>query len=172
MKQFEEEELRNLMEESAIISELTEKINSAIRKEDEVVVSVSGYFTALHKGHLELFKSAKKLGTKLVVIINNDAQQINKKGKLIQHAEHIKEIVEEFKVVDDVVISIDNDETVCETLKLVRPDVFANGGDRTSDNVPEQDVAFKIGCKMVYGIGGDKINSSSDILEKEETRRG
>lgn len=129
-------------------------------------VCVSGYFTVLHKGHVMLFEEAKKLGDKLIVIVNNNNQQINKKGKLIHDAEDIKYIIENLRMVDEVVISIDKDKTVCETLKSIKPDIFANGGDRVSDNVPEVKVCEDEGINMVFNVGGGKVNSSTDILKK------
>ena len=132
------------------------------------IVCVSGYFTVLHKGHVKLFEEAKKLGDKLVVIVNNNEQQIAKKGKLIHDSEDIKYIIKNLKMVDEVVISIDKDKTQCETLKKLKPDIFANGGDRVLDNIPEDKVCEEEGIKMVFNVGGGKVNSSSDILKKRE----
>ena len=139
-------------------------------------VCVSGYFTVLHKGHVKLFEAAKELGDKLIVIVNNNDQQIRKKGKLIHDAEDIKYIIERLKMVDEVVISIDKDRSQCETLRMIHPDIFANGGDRTTQDSqdknsslnPEVDLCNEIGIKMVFNVGGGKINSSSDILKKGE----
>ena len=131
-------------------------------------VCVSGYFTVLHKGHVKLFEEAKKLGDKLIVIINNNDQQTRKKGKLIHDADDIKYIVENLKMVDEAVISIDKDRTVCETLRMIKPDIFANGGDRDRGNVPETPVCDELGIKMIDNVGGGKVNSSSDILKKGE----
>ena len=75
-------------------------------------VCVSGYFTVLHKGHIKLFEQAKKLGDKLVVIVNNNNQQIQKKGKLIHDSEDIKYIIQNLKMVDEVIISIDKDRII------------------------------------------------------------
>ncbi|MBD3249819.1 adenylyltransferase/cytidyltransferase family protein [Candidatus Woesearchaeota archaeon] len=131
-------------------------------------VCVSGYFTVLHKGHVKLFEAAKSLGDKLIVIVNNNQQQIGKKGKLIHDAEDIKYIVERLNMVDEAVISIDKDRTQCETLRMIKPDIFANGGDRDRANVPETPVCHELDIKMVDNVGGEKLNSSSDILKKGE----
>ncbi|MBW2995678.1 adenylyltransferase/cytidyltransferase family protein [Candidatus Woesearchaeota archaeon] len=131
-------------------------------------VCVSGYFTVLHKGHINLFEEARKLGDKLIVIINNNNQQIAKKGKLIHDAEDIKYIIERLKMVDEAVISIDKDASQCETLRMIKPDIFANGGDRNQENVPETPVCAELNIKMVDNVGGEKLNSSSDILKKGE----
>ena len=131
-------------------------------------VCVSGYFTVLHKGHVKLFEEAKKLGDKLVVIVNNNNQQIQKKNKLIHDSQDIKYIIENLRMVDKAVVQIDKDRTVCETLRMIKPDIFANGGDRASDNVPEDKVCEEQGIKMVFNVGGGKVNSSSNILERGE----
>jgi len=129
-------------------------------------ICVSGYFTILHKGHITMFEEAKKLGDKLIVIVNNNEQQIRKKGKLIHDANDIKYIVERLNIVDEVIIAIDEDKTVCKTLEMIKPNVFANGGDRTADNVPEKEICERFDIEMVYNVGCEKTNSSSKLIEK------
>jgi rfaE bifunctional protein nucleotidyltransferase chain/domain len=140
--------------------------NKKSKNSKEVVVVVSGYFNPLHIGHIRYFKEAKKLGTKLVVIINTD-EQVSMKGSLrFMKTEERAEIVSSLKFVDDVVISIDKDKTVCKTLEFIKPDIFAKGGDSTLDNVPEKEVCERLGIKMVLGVGGGKIQSSSWLISK------
>lgn len=129
-------------------------------------VCVSGYFTIIHVGHIRMFKAAKALGDELVVILNNDEQLKNKKGSVVVSAKHRKEILEAIECIDEVVISIDKDETVCETLKLIKPDIFANGGDRVSDNVPEVKICDENNIQMIWNVGaGGKIDSSTRLLK-------
>ena len=135
---------------------------------DKKVVVASGYFSVFHIGHLKYLRAAKKLGHKLVVIVNNNEQQIRKKGKLIQSATDIAQIIGDLYFVDKVVVSIDKDRTVCETLKKIKPDIFAKGGDSVPSNVPELEVMNKLGGKVIFGVGGKKINSSSWILQRIE----
>lgn len=133
------------------------------------VICVSGYFSILHVGHVRMFKEARELGDKLVVIINNDQQLINKKGRLIMSAEHRKEILEAIKYVDEVVVAIDDDKTVCKTLEKIKPNIFANGGDRIAHNVPEVKICEENNIEMVWNIGhGGKIDSSSRLIEEQE----
>ncbi|MGE0793078.1 MAG: adenylyltransferase/cytidyltransferase family protein [Candidatus Woesearchaeota archaeon] len=133
------------------------------------IICVSGYFTILHVGHIRMFKEAKALGDKLVVILNNDKQLIAKKGRLIMSAEHRKEILEAIKYIDEVVISIDEDRSVCKTLEMIKPDVFANGGDRNFDNIPEVKTCQENNIEMVWNIGaGGKVDSSSRLIEESE----
>lgn len=129
-----------------------------------VVVAVSGYFNPLHVGHLEMIQKAKKLGDELVVIINNDFQ-VSLKGSVpfMSLVDRVK-IIKALRDVDRVFVSIDKDKTVCKSLAKVRPDIFANGGDRHSiGDVPEYPVCQKYGIKMVDGLG-KKIRASSQLI--------
>jgi cytidyltransferase-like protein len=133
-------------------------------KKKPIIVAVSGYFNPLHVGHLEMIEKSKKLGDKLVAIVNND-YQVKLKGSVpfMSQTDRLK-IVGALKFVDEVFLSIDRDATVCKSLAKVRPDIFANGGDRKSLNdVPEFPVCQKLGIKMVDGLG-KKIRASSKLI--------
>ncbi len=125
-------------------------------------VAVSGYFDPIHIGHLEYLKLARELGDKLVVIVNNNDQCILKKGKPFMDELDRVEIVKSLKMVDEVFLSIDKDKTVCASLEEIKPDVFANGGDRITGEVPESSICKKYNIKMIDGLG-NKIRSSSDL---------
>ena len=107
-------------------------------------VCVSGYFDPIHIGHLEYFKNAKKLGDKLIVIVNNDEQAILKKGKPFMPADERIQIIKELKCVDIVVKSIDTDRTVCRTIETIepKPTYFCNGGDQFNDIIPEAKICM------------------------------
>ena len=126
-------------------------------------VVVSGYFDPLHVGHLENISLAKKLGDHLIVIINNDKQAILKKGDSFMKEEDRMKIISSLKDVDEVVLSIDKDLTVCRTLEKVNPDIFAKGGDRTVGEIPESRMCEELGIDIVDGLG-KKIRASSEIL--------
>ena len=126
------------------------------------VVIVSGFFNPLHGGHLDMIEAAALMGDKLVVVVNNDAQQIIKKGKVILNEQNRARLIGALRVVDEVVISVDEDPTVIKTLQMIaiqHPDdelIFANGGDRDSEKViPESDICKKYGIKTVFGVGTD-----------------
>ena len=137
---------------------------NAVRKKQSTVV-VSGYFNPLHVGHLDMIEGARKLGDRLVVIVNNDYQVALKGSVPFMRAEERVRIVQALAAVDDVVLSIDVDKTVCETLRMIKPDMFANGGDRPDTaSIPETSVCEELGIEMVFGIG-DKIQSSSWLIE-------
>ena len=128
----------------------------------EVIVAVGGYFDPIHVGHLEYLKLAKNLGDKLIVIINNNFQAELKKGEFFMHEKDRIEIVAALQFVDEVFLSVDTDSSVCKSLEIIKPDIFANGGDRSLDEIPETAVMKKYNIKMVDGLGS-KIRSSSDL---------
>ncbi len=134
-------------------------------------VIVSGYFNPIHAGHVRMCEAAKALGDRLIVIVNNDAQQVMKKGKVIMSERERAEVVGALRCVDEVVLSVDQDRTVCQTLERIAKRagetqyIFANGGDRESTAVvPETPVCEKYGVRMVFAVGGaEKLNSSHEI---------
>jgi cytidyltransferase-like protein len=129
----------------------------------ETIVCASGYFNPLHYGHIEYLQKSKDLGTKLIVIVNNDKQSLLKKGtSFMSEGERLK-IVRSIECVDAAILSVDDDSTVCKTLKLIHPHIFTNGGDQTNDKIPEKPVCYAIGTKLADGLGG-KIQSSSWLL--------
>lgn len=137
--------------------------------EKKITVAVSGGFDPVHIGHVRLFQAARRLGDRLVVILNNDHWLKKKKGYIFMPQGERKELLESIRWVDGVVLtkhpSNPEDMSVNEALLRIRPDIFANGGDRTKKNIPEVPVCEKIGCKMVFGVGrGGKVQSSSWLV--------
>ena len=131
-------------------------------------VMVSGGFDPIHKGHVRMFKAAAKLGS-LVVVVNNDNWLVKKKGYVFMPEADRKEIIEEFACVDKVVLTNHgvgcDDMSVCDSLMEIEPDVFANGGDRFSDNIPEKRVCENLDIELVFNVGGHKVRSSSDLVK-------
>ena len=135
-----------------------------MKKEEKIIVAVSGYFNPLHVGHLEMIEKAKQLGDYLVVIVNND-YQVKLKGSVpfMSEEDRVK-IISALREVDEVFLSIDQDPTVCQSLTRLKPHIFANGGDRKNINdVPEYSVCQNLNIKMIDGLG-DKIRSSSILI--------
>lgn len=136
------------------------------------IIITSGFFNPLHIGHVNLIKEAKNLGDFLVVIVNND-QQVKLKGSIPFMAEQERmEIIKALRYADDVILAVDKDGTVAESLKMVAKRypgeiVFAKGGDRNFDNIPESEKSACLQCniKVVGGIGGGKVQSSSWLLK-------
>ena len=132
-------------------------------------IAISGYFDPLHIGHLEYIELAAKLGDHLTVIVNNDYQCELKKTKSFMPEDDRVKIIQSIQYVDSAFLSIDSDLTVCESLKIVRPNVFANGGDRHVKEIPESVVCKELGIEMIDGLG-NKIRSSSDLTGLKQTK--
>jgi cytidyltransferase-like protein len=137
-------------------------------------VIVSGYFNPLHGGHIDMMEAAAELGDRLIVIVNNDLQQLEKKGKIILDEQNRLRLVESIGIVDEAMVcgAEEGDmtpKTSLEAIALKYPDdelIFCNGGDRPGKTIPEDEVAMcqKYGIEMRYGIGGDtKADSSTRI---------
>ena len=137
-----------------------------------VIVASSGYFDPLHSGHLEYLRMAKELvgkEGKHIVILNSDEQAYLKKGRVFMCQEERKKILEALRFVDEVYISIDRDGSVCKSLQVIMPNIFAKGGDRFKGELLEDGVCKKNKIKIVDGLG-NKIQSSSSILERWESK--
>jgi cytidyltransferase-like protein len=133
---------------------------------------VSGYFNPIHKGHIEYFNNAKANCDLLVVIVNSDYQRTLKGSKEFQKEDERVFIVSNIKTVDKVFLSIDQDRTVCETIRFIYKQLsadfavaFANGGDQNNNSIPEVPVCQELGIELIDGLG-DKIQSSSWLLNK------
>lgn len=135
------------------------------------IVAVSGGFDPVHIGHVRMFFEAKKLGDKLIVIVNNDNWLKLKKGFAFMPETERKEIIEAFSCVDEVILTFHEpgttDMSVCRELEQLRPHIFANGGDRKEDNIPEYELCEKLGIQMIFNVGqGGKVQSSSELVKK------
>ena len=136
------------------------------------IVLVTGGFDPLHSGHIAYFEAAKKLGDQLVVGINSDAWLVRKKGRTFMPLKERVTIVKNLKNVDWVMDFNDEDDTANNAIsKLIASTsigskiIFANGGDRTKENIPEMNEWPNV--DFVFGVGGEaKQNSSSWILEE------
>jgi cytidyltransferase-like protein len=138
----------------------------------QTIVVVSGGFDPIHSGHIKLIKQARQLGDMLIVGINSDEWLERKKGRAFMPWQERLNVVNNLKWVDEVYTFEDSDGTACHLLQQVRAHypaariIFANGGDRTDQNIPEMQF-LDPNLKFVFGIGGfDKANSSSWILQE------
>ncbi|MDB2701949.1 adenylyltransferase/cytidyltransferase family protein [Flavobacteriaceae bacterium] len=134
-------------------------------------VIVSGYFNPIHKGHLEYINKAKALADELFVIVNNDHQRELKGSKEFQKEDERMIIVSNIKAVDKAILSIDQDRSVCDTIRVIAEKYgdeyelsFANGGDQNNDIIPEKSICEEIKVGLIDGLG-DKIQSSSWLLK-------
>ena len=136
------------------------------------VIIMSGGFDPVHKGHIRMFREAANLSINVIVGLNSDKWLTRKKGKPFMNWDERAEILQSCKYINQVLPFDDSDETANDIIKQVCSlyrdfDVniyFANGGDRTSDNVPEMKVCEELGVEMIWGLGGGKIQSSSWLI--------
>lgn len=141
-------------------------------KKDGKLVAVSGYFDPPTPTHLIYFRAAKDLGEFLIVMLNTDEQLLEKRkgtkleGRVRYEFFDRAFIVNEFKPVNLVVRSVDTGRGISETIRAIKPDIFAKGGDRDITNIPQEeiDVCKEVGCEIICGVGGErdsKTRSSS-----------
>lgn len=142
------------------------------------IVAVSGGFDPVHRGHINLLRQAKKLGDRLVVILNNDNWLRKKKGYVFMPQAERKAVLTAMRGVDRVIISRHpknpKDMSVSRELKSLKPNVFANGADRNEKDAAnpksslyaDTQTCKKFGIKMVFNVGGGKQQSSSWLVEK------
>lgn len=128
-------------------------------------VAVSGGFDPPHSGHIRMIQEASQFG-EVIIVLNSDAWLMRKKGYVFMSWDERKEILEAIKGVKKVVEVDDSDGTVCEALLRHKPNYFANGGDRSDKNTPELTVCKYNNITMVWGIGGEKIQSSSELVSR------
>ena len=135
------------------------------------IVAVSGGFDPIHVGHVRMILEAATMGD-VIIIVNSDKWLMRKKGYIFMPYEERQEVLYSIKGVVDVVEAKDDDDTVCKTLERLKPDIFANGGDRKDGDVPEYEVCKGLGIAMEFGIGGnDKPQSSSWLVDKFRNRK-
>jgi len=130
------------------------------------LIAVSGGFDPVHIGHVRMIRDASRYGD-VMVIINSDEWLQRKKGYVFMPYEERAEIMGNIKGVTLITSVDDSDGTVCQALRRHKPDAFANGGDRKTENTPEMDVCEELGIQMLWAVGGNnKPQSSSWLVDK------
>jgi cytidyltransferase-like protein len=134
------------------------------------IVLITGGFDPIHSGHIEYINEARKLGDYLFVGLNSDEWLTRKKGKPFMPWSERHMILSNIKNVYDVFAFDDHDNSAIDAIRTIRESnpattiVFANGGDRTNENIPEMACGID-NVEFIFGVGGqDKKNSSSWIL--------
>jgi cytidyltransferase-like protein len=135
-------------------------------------VLVAGGFDPIHSGHIDHLAKARSLGDDLTVILQTDENLLKKKGWCLLPYNDRRDVVSSIRYVDTVFMNLDRDGTCANTIQyladmLLRPDIFAKGGDRTPENMPQNEIEIckRLGIEIVYGCG-DLLNSSSNLVEK------
>tara|TARA_Y100000592_G_scaffold14397_1_gene20470 strand:- start:4869 stop:5291 length:423 start_codon:yes stop_codon:yes gene_type:complete len=138
---------------------------------EKPLIAVSGGFDPVHIGHIRMIQDASRYGN-VMVIINSDEWLQRKKGYVFMPWEERAEIMGNIKGVIMVTQVDDKDGTVCEALRRHKPDAFANGGDRKTQNTPEMDVCEELGIQMMWAVGGnDKPQSSSWLVNNLKEKK-
>jgi len=157
-------------------------------KKVKKIVAVSGGFDPLHIGHIRYMQEAKKLGDKLIVVINNDNWKKQKRKHVFMPDYERKEIIEALACVDEVIISGHSKNlkgpksmSVRKELLKIKPHIFANGGDRNEEDAKnpnssqyyDVEMCKKLGIQMIFNVGkGGKIRSSSKLLKEYSKKIG
>lgn len=136
------------------------------------IIAVSGGFDPIHKGHVRMIREAAKHGD-VVVILNSDEWLVRKKGYKFMNFDERSYIAGSIKGVIMTTGVDDSDGTVCEALIRIKPHAFANGGDRKTNNTPEMEICEELSIEMLWNIGGEKEQSSSELVNKaKEAKNG
>lgn len=130
-------------------------------------IAVSGGMDPVHPGHIAMIDDAACFG-KVIVLLNSDDWLKRKKGYVFMKFEERKKVIESLRNVHCVLPATDKDDSVCDSLLNLKDIVhfFGNGGDRKADNTPEAELCSKLNIKVIYGLGGNKIASSTDLVNK------
>ncbi len=127
---------------------------------------VAGCFDPIHEGHIDHIRKAKALGDYLIVSVASDEDCVRKKGYCFQPIKTRLAVVRALKGVDMAMTSLPSEGNQVASLRMIQPDIFCKGGDRTPDNMLQEeiDICQKLGIEIRYGVG-DLLNSSSKLVE-------
>ena len=126
-------------------------------------IAISGGMDPVHGGQIDYIDEASTHG-KVIIFLNTDAWLMRKKGYVFMKWHERAKILRAMTNVFEVVPADDEDDTVCASIEKYKPDLFGKGGDRTKENTPELAICTKFGIPVIFGLGGDKSNSSSELV--------
>jgi len=141
-------------------------------------VAISGGFDPVHIGHIKMMQEARALGDRLIVILNNDHWLVKKKDFVFMNQKEREAVLRAIRYIDDVVVTDHpenpNNMSVSSMLRKLKPDVFANGGDRNeidaanpkSSLYEDINTCKELGIQMVFNVGGEKTQSSSELVKR------
>ena len=135
-------------------------------------IALSGAFDPVHVGHVRMIQAAAEVGD-VIIIANSDAWLQRKKGYIFMPWTERAEILSAFKGVTMVVEAKDDDNSVCASItdlkKSIDLDFFGNGGDRKTSNTPEISLCNALGVDLLWNLGGEKIQSSSELVGRQKS---
>lgn len=131
----------------------------------DTIIALSGYFDPIHEGHVDMITEAATYG-RVHIYLNTDEAAIRKKGYVFQNFKTRAAVLNAVKGVELVVPAMDQDGTVCENIKTFKPDIFGNGGDRSPENTPELKLCNDLRIRTLFGLGGQKVQSSSELVKR------
>lgn len=148
--------------------ELAHLVQEARARGERIVLS-NGAFDLIHVGHVRSLEHARTLGDLLVVAVNSDrsVRELKGPGRPVIPERERAECVAALRCVD--LVTIFDETTVEETIRVVRPDVHAKGRDYTAGSVPERGLVEQLGGKVVI-VGDPKDHATSDLIQR--IRRG
>lgn len=135
-----------------------------------MIVLCSGGMDPIHEGHIDYLEGAAEYG-EVIVALNSDEWLFKKKGYVFMSWRERARIIKALKAVDDVIKVNDENGTVCDALRRIKPDYFANGGDRTEWHTDEHKVCVELGIRELFNVGGGKANSSSKLINNVREKR-
>ena len=136
------------------------------------VLILSGGFDPLHVGHVRMIQHARDLAALVVVGVNSDTWLERIRGQAHMPFEERREVVASIRGVTSAVGFEDEDGTARGLIKMVHTMspgakiAFGNGGDRTALNVPEVDLCKELGVDLVWGLGGERVGASSELVHR------
>ena len=158
------------------IEEFREMVNNENWSNGCPVYMTSGGFDPLHVGHVRCILATTEMadvdGGYVIIIVNGDGFLERKKGKPFMRAQERAEIIAGLRGVDAAVIWDDGTQTVVGAIEKLKPTYFTKGGDRAApEDIPEWDICKEVGCKVIFNVGGGKVQSSSWLIEAQESRK-
>ena len=136
-----------------------------VRADGATIVFTNGCFDILHAGHVRYLTAAAAMGDFLVVGLNSDASVRRLKGEgrpIVSEADRA-EVLESLRAVD--IVTVFDEPTAEELIRLVRPDVYVKGGDYSLETLPEAKIVQEAGgrIELIPFVEG---HSTTSVIER------
>ena len=136
-----------------------------VRADGGTIVFTNGCFDILHAGHVRYLTAAESMGDFLVIGLNSDAsvRRLKGEGRPIVSEEDRAEVLDALRAVD--IVTIFDEPTAEELVRLVRPDVYVKGGDYSLDTLPEAKIVQEAGGRVEF-IPFVEGHSTTKVIER------